>query len=125
VWDGSQWVVSLDELKAARNAEINAWRNAQESATDRTVAVDDIVWDANPAARTRIESTLASTFIPPFWTDADNVDQSIDRDGLQAVHTAIVQAGFEIHARQRAMKTEVAELTTVEEVQAYQVGWSA
>ena len=121
-WDGEKWVTSLDLVRTSKYREINIWRDAEEAKPDRTVTANDIEWDADPTARIRIESTLSSTFIPPFWTDANNKDQPIDRDGLQAIHTAIVKAGFDIHARQREMKKEIAELTTIEAVQAYQVG---
>jgi hypothetical protein len=71
----------------------------------------------------RIISTLQSAFIPPFWTDANNIDQPIIREQLQAVHTAIVELGFIVHARQRVMKTEIAALTSCAAVNDYMIGW--
>lgn len=135
--DGKEWVFDeeaqhpilvdllydIDEVRQVKYVAINAWRNSQEADDSKIVTVNDIEWDAGPSARTRIESTLASEFMPAFWTDAENIDQPIDGVVLKAIHTEIVKVGFEIHARQRQMKQELQALTTVEEIQAYEIGW--
>lgn len=123
-WDGEQWVQTLPLLAKAKRAEIKSWRDSQEADNNRVVTVNNIEWDAGPVAKNRIESTLASSvFIPTFWTDAANIDQTIDRPALQDIHAAIVTAGFAIHARQREMKEQLAALATVEAVNNYLVGW--
>lgn len=122
-WVDDKWIVQLDLLKQAKREEINTWRDAEEARTDIVVNVDDIKWNADSAARKRIESTLASSFIPPYWTDANDVDQPITSEQLQRVYTEIVKQGFLIHARQRAMKSDIIALSTIEAVNNYIVGW--
>ncbi len=114
---------TLAEAQAIVVAQINTWRDGEENRTPDTVTVNDVEWDCDPTARERIVNVLTSDLTVPFWTDANNVDRT-DFD-LQAIHSAIVYKGFLIHERQRAMKTEVAALTTVEDVQAYVVGWGS
>ncbi|MEI6896256.1 MAG: DUF4376 domain-containing protein [Psychromonas sp.] len=124
IWQSEQWVQQLDLLQDAKHQQINAWRDSEEAKTDAIVIVDNIEWDANPSARSRIYTTLLSQFTPSFWTDANNVDQAITAETLQQIHTAIVAHGFAIHTRQREMKTEIKELMTVDEINEYEVDWS-
>lgn len=125
VWDGSQWTQMLALMVEDKLTAVNIWRDEQEADESRILTVNGVDWDAGPSARSRIESTLAAVeFIPTFWTDANNVDQTIDKASLQAIHTAIVAFGFELHARQREMKTEIAALTTIAAVDAYQIDWA-
>jgi len=123
LWENNHWLQQLDLLQKAKRSEVNRWRNAQENSAEKLVVVDSVNWNAEPTSRDRIISTLQGDFIPPFWTDAEDVDQSITREKLQAVHTAIVQLGFAIHARQREMKEQLAALTTVDAVNNYLIGW--
>jgi len=122
-WENGNWVQQLDLLQQDKHKAVRNWRNLEESKPEQRVIVDSLQWDAEPASRDRIQSTLQSAFIPPFWTDADNVDQAITREQLQAVHTAIVELGFAIHARQREMKEEIAALTSCAAVNHYVIGW--
>ena len=123
IWQDNDWVQQIDLLQVAKRNEINQWRDAQEASPKEIVTVNGTEWDANPSARSRIESTLSGDYLPPFWTDANDVDQPITLDVLKAVHTAIVQRGFEIHARQREMKAEIEQITDFETLEAYKVGW--
>ena len=123
IWKDGSWVIQLDLLRESKRVEINAWRNAEESKTDQVVVVGDVTWNADPFSRARIESTIQSSYIPPIWTDANDIDQSITREALIAIHTAIVQQGFTIHARQREMKAELLALETIDELNNYIVGW--
>ncbi len=123
-WVSGEWIQQLDLLQQAKSNEINAWRDSEELNSNAIVIVDDIEWDANPESRQRIESTIQSSFIPPFWTDASNKDQVITVEQLQRIQSEIVQLGFRIHARQREMKAEIATLTTVESLSKYIIGWS-
>ncbi|MGD8172126.1 DUF4376 domain-containing protein [Vibrio sp. TRT 21S02] len=123
IWQSGNWVQQVDLLKEAKRKEINHWRDTQEANAEQKVVVSSIEWDAGPSDRIRIESTLAGDFIPPFWTDANDIDQPIGRDSLKAIHTAIVQRGFEIHARQREMKCEIETITDFSTLEAYQVDW--
>lgn len=113
----------LTAFMAAKHAEINTWRDQQELAT---VEHNGQRWDADPTSRARIESVLLAGVMPlDYWTDADNQDQPMTLDQLRALYAAIVQQGGRIHDRQRTMKAEVNALNTIEEVQAYPVGWPA
>lgn len=123
ICQANDWVQQVDLLQVAKRNEINQWRHTQEANTDEIVTENGIEWDANPLARSRIESTLSSDYLPPFWTDANDVDQPITLDVLKAVHTAIVKRGFEIHARQREMKAEIEQITDFATIEDYPIGW--
>ncbi|MEF1256013.1 DUF4376 domain-containing protein [Vibrio sp. M260112] len=123
IWQNNDWIQQVELLQVAKRNEINQWRDTQEANPDEVVAVNGIEWDANPSARSRIESTLNSGYLPPFWTDANDVDQPISIDVLKAIHAAIVQRGFEIHTRQRQMKAEIKQIINFETLEAYKVGW--
>ncbi|HEL8025740.1 TPA: DUF4376 domain-containing protein, partial [Escherichia coli] len=41
----------------------------------------------------------------------------------EGMQQALVEQGFSIHERQRQMKQEIAQLETVAEIEAYEVGW--
>lgn len=117
----ADWENDIEKRRTAKNAEIKAWRDNQENGTDLVVTVDSIDWDAGPAARDRIRNALASTFVAPFWTDANNVDQA-DYD-LQKILDAIVQRGAEIHQRKREMNEALELFETYEEIDSFEVGW--
>ncbi|MDC5753527.1 DUF4376 domain-containing protein [Vibrio europaeus] len=126
--------VTIEVAFKDKYEEINQWRDKEESKPDMTVEVKGVPWDANEVAIKRIERTLLSTFIPPFWTDANNVDRhelegkSFGKADLEAIHNAIVDIGFKIHERQRQLKTELEALkakegVTSDEILAFVVGW--
>lgn len=78
--------------------------------------------------RQRLQPVVSLPALPPgfFWTDRDNNDVTLtlsELRNLSAAHeVALVTRGFEIHARQRAMKTAVAEMDA-EQLQAFAPGW--
>lgn len=120
----------IADLRAALHARINDWRDEQE----RGVIVFEHAgrsWDGGLHVRTRLQPVLSLAEMPHgfFWTDAANNDVPMTMPELQALNVAheaaIVTRGFEIHVRQRAMKSEVAALATIEAAQAYVIGWSA
>ncbi len=119
--DSDAWVNSLTKRREAKSLEIKAWRDAQESRSDLTVTVDGVVWNADPAARERVSNGLTSTYVQPFWTDANNVDQ--ESYDLQAIWDEIVKQGSLIHQRKREMNLELDALTTYEEIDNYVIGW--
>ncbi|HEL8053510.1 TPA: DUF4376 domain-containing protein [Escherichia coli] len=88
--------------------------------------------DASLSSKTRIEPVMelvTSGLLPEgfFWTDADNEDIPATEELLTAIYEgmqqALVEQGFSIHERQRQMKQEIAQLETVAEIEAYEVGW--
>jgi hypothetical protein len=124
LWESEQWVQQLGLLQQAKRSDVNAWRIAQESNNDWLVVVEGVSWNAGPASRARMLATLQSNFTPPFWTDANDVDQAVTIEFLQALYTDIIELVFDVHARQREMKAEIAALTTIEDVNSYVVDWS-
>lgn len=137
IWDEetARWQLdpaALNRHKSNRITAINQWRNQQE-AENLVFTHAGRTWDGGIASKSRMDETLALTkvigVVPEgfFWTSADDVDIPITLLELESLAEALYAArglrGFEIHARQRQMKAEVSALTTIEEVQAYPVGW--
>ncbi|MEZ8169080.1 DUF4376 domain-containing protein [Vibrio tasmaniensis 1F-187] len=121
---GSDWVPNKEKALNAKRAEINNWRAALEGQETQTVVAIDGEWDAGPSARLRIDSTLLTAVMPPYWTDANNVDhEGMTLEELKQVKIAISELGFAIHDRQRTMKKEVEALTDFDEILNYPVGW--
>lgn len=117
--------------KDAKKREIEAWRNEQESG-DFTFEWNGRLWDGGKASQSRLSPVVAAAsagMLPDgfFWTSADNTDVMLTAGELAELDatmtSAMVQQGFRIHERQRQMKAEVAVLTLLDEVRAYQVGW--
>lgn len=122
----------LTAAKATKHAEINAWRDAQESGSI-IFTLNGHRWDCGKASQARLApvvSVAKSGVLPSgfFWTDADNIDVPMTADELTALETAMQQnmviQGFKIHERQRQMKEEVDKLTDLQAVRQYAVGWS-
>ncbi|ECD7240577.1 DUF4376 domain-containing protein [Salmonella enterica] len=121
----------LTAAKQAKHAEINAWRDAQESGSI-IFTLNGHKWDCGKASQTRLAPVVAvakSGALPPgfFWTDADNIDVPMTADELTALEAAMQQnmvlQGFRIHERQRQMKEEVDKLTDYKAIQNYVVDW--
>ncbi|EEI9428634.1 DUF4376 domain-containing protein [Salmonella enterica] len=121
----------IQAAKDAKHAEINAWRDTQESG-DITFTWNNHSWDASKASQDRLTPVLVvakSGQLPEgfFWTDANNEDVPVTADDLTAIDTGMTQAmviqGFKIHERQRRMKEEVDKLTDYKAIQNYTVGW--
>ncbi|MEC7308526.1 DUF4376 domain-containing protein [Vibrio crassostreae] len=121
---GGDWIASKEKAANAKRAEINNWRTELEGEETQTVLAIDSEWDAGPSARLRIDSTLLTAHMPPYWTDANNVDhEGMTLEELKQVKIAISEFGFAIHDRQRTMKKEVEALTDFDEIINYPVGW--
>ncbi len=120
-------------VKAAKHAEINAWRNAQENG-NIIFTLNGHRWDCGKASQSRLAPVVAvakSGALPSgfFWTDADNIDVPMTPDELTALEASMQQnmvlQGFKIHERQRDMKKEVEKLTDYKAIQNYTPGWPA
>ncbi|EHI3193196.1 DUF4376 domain-containing protein [Salmonella enterica] len=121
----------LSAAKDKKHAEINAWRDDQESG-NYPFELNGHRWDCSKASQDRLapvtavarQGTLPAGF---FWTDADNEDIPMTADELVSLEAAMQQnmvlQGFKIHERQRQMKEEVEALTTLDAVRSYNVGW--
>ncbi|EKF5023961.1 DUF4376 domain-containing protein [Salmonella enterica] len=121
----------LSAAKQAKHAEINAWRDAQESGSI-IFTLNGHRWDCGKASQARLAPVVAvakSGSLPPgfFWTDADNIDVPVTPEELTALEAAMQQnmviQGFKIHERQRGMKEEVDKLTDYKAIKDYIVGW--
>ncbi|HAU2960541.1 TPA: DUF4376 domain-containing protein [Salmonella enterica subsp. diarizonae] len=119
--------------KAAKHAEINAWRDAQENISI-IFTLNGHRWDCGKASQERLSPVAAvarSGLLPSdfFWTDADNIDVPVTADELAALEAAMQQnmvlQGFRIHERQRRMKKEVDKLTDYKAIRNYTAGWPA
>lgn len=121
----------LTAAKDKKHAEINAWRDVQESG-NYPFELNGHRWDCSKASQDRLAPVTAVArqgTLPPgfFWTDADNEDIPVTADELSALEGAMQQnmvlQGFKIHERQRQMKEEVDKLTDYRSVQNYVIGW--
>ncbi|ECJ2221579.1 DUF4376 domain-containing protein [Salmonella enterica] len=122
----------ITAAKAAKHAEISAWRNIQENGSI-IFTLNGHNWDCGKVSQTRLAPVVAvakSGALPPgfFWTDADNIDVPVTADGLTDLEAAMQQnmviQGFKIHERQRQMKDELDKLTDLQAVRQYAVGWT-
>ncbi|HAK3331918.1 TPA: DUF4376 domain-containing protein [Salmonella enterica] len=121
----------LTAAKSAKHAEINRWRDRQESGS-YAFTFNGRRWDCSKASQERLAPVAVMARagqLPPgfFWTDADNNDVPVTAEELTALESAMQQnmviAGFKIHERQRRMKEEVDALTDYAAVKSYAVGW--
>lgn len=113
-----QWVDprTLQDLKDLAHAKIESWRNKQE-AVEFVFEHAGHQWDGGLVVRQRMQPVLGLPTLPEgfFWTDALNNDVPMDMASLQLLASAHEQAlvvrGFQIHARQRAMKESLGTMT--------------
>ena len=132
---GAVWVEDPEEGEALRTellARVNAWRDAQEQ-MQIVFVHDGRNWDGGFKPRSRLSPSVevAQAGLLPsgfYWTDADNNDVPMTSGALIALDAAMLSAmvtkGWAIHQRQRAMKQEIADLETEQEILGYAVGWS-
>ena len=131
IWQG-EWVDprALEELQENARAAINRWRDAQET-LGTVFEHAGRMWDCNPAAKDKLQSTAAMPAVPPgfFWTDASepvNQDVPMDIEGVRALNeahkTAYFERGLQIHVRQREMKAAL-DAMDAEQLAAFVPGW--
>lgn len=136
-WGARLITINNDKLRARlvskRIDEINAWRDAQESASIIFEHAGRL-WNGGLATRRRLDPVAGSPELPDgfFWTDAQNNDVPITLAEVQelrvAHESAIVAQGFRIHVRQREMKQEIqalADAGDIEQLKEFSVGWPA
>lgn len=121
----------LTAAKAAKHAEINGWRDAQENG-NYLFDYNGHRWDYGKSTQDRMSISLAMAkrgALPAgfAWTDGENNIVPMDNAGLIALAAAIEQAMFEkgvqINQRQLQMKAEVEALTRLEDIRSYRVDW--
>lgn len=136
VWSAQAlaWVDArgLDELKSNARLAINQWRDKQEAA-GTVFEHEGRMWDCNPAAKDKLQSTAAMDAVPPgfFWTDASepvNQDVPMDIEAVRALNEAhklaYFQRGLQIHVRQREMKAAL-DAMDAEQLAAFEPRWGA
>ncbi|EOC0700169.1 DUF4376 domain-containing protein [Salmonella enterica subsp. enterica serovar Kokomlemle] len=118
----------LAAAKAAKHAEINAWRDVQEDGRI-TCIYNGNTYDADKESKYRIDNVIEAGGLPDGvkWTDSNNNDIALSLSDLKALQKIMVVAmavqGGKIHERQRHMKEEVDKLDDYKVVQNYVVGW--
>ena len=127
VWVDPRTRTALQELA---HAKVNTWRDGQE--TEGFVFEHaGRMWDCNPAAKDKLQSTASMDALPPgfFWTDASepvNEDVPMDIEAVRALNEAhklaYFQRGLQIHVRQREMKNALTGMD-VEQLAAFVPGW--
>ncbi|EBX2871918.1 phage tail protein [Salmonella enterica subsp. enterica serovar Muenchen] len=133
-FDGENVVDLMTPEKARRvkRDEINRWRDRQEDGST-VFEWNGHKWDASKASQERLSSILVLTRtanLPAgfYWTDADNNDVVVTPDDLVSINenmtATMVMQGWKIHERQRDMKKEVDELSRVNDILNYSVGWT-
>lgn len=99
---------------------INKWRAAQENGG---ILFNGTVFDTDEAAYKRIAAVVLAGANPlGYWTSAANIDVPMTYDDVKALYAAITLAGAEIHARQRAMKLALPDMTDAE-LQTFAPAW--
>lgn len=130
-WDGkaydptsNSFVTNSDTdavLILAKLNEINEWYEYQRE--NGYVVYNGNKYDLDKTARENLTSILlAGAFTLDYWTTYDNIDIPSTFDDIKNIHALIVERGSQLHARQRKMKTEVAQLTG-DAINNYVVSW--
>lgn len=128
-----QWIDPRPVLLLLENARasINTWRDEQEK-IGTLFEHGGRMWDCNPAAKDKLQSTATMDALPPgfFWTDASEpVNQDVPMDiadvrALNEAHKiAYFERGLQIHVRQREMKAAL-EAMDFEQLAAFVPGWA-
>ncbi|EJS5188227.1 DUF4376 domain-containing protein [Salmonella enterica] len=124
-------LMTPEKARRMKRDEINRWRDRQE---DGNVSFDwrGHKWDAGKDTLARITPVLivASAGKLPagfFWTDANDNNVPVSAGDLtelnQEIAVAMVMQGLKIHERQQKMKLDIEELTRVNDILNYPVGW--
>lgn len=125
-------LMTMEKARRVKRDEINRWRDRQEDGS-AVFEWNGHKWDASKASQERLASILQLTRtanLPAgfYWTDADNNDVVVTPDDLVSINenmnVAMVMQGWKIHERQREMKKEVDELSRVNDILNYPVGWA-
>lgn len=131
-YSSKEWVDprTLNTLREEAYVRIQKWRDAQE-ALPFVFEHAGREWDGGLATRQRLQPVLGLQTLPDgfFWTAANNEDVPMTLESLRQLGAAHEQAlvirGFEIHARQRAIKNAVASAASIEQVQSIEIGYSS
>lgn len=117
--------IDIEQARALKYAEINSWRDAQESGGFEW---NGHLWDSDSTAIKRMSSVFPSCLNgidPPtgYWTTATNVNVQMNANEFVQMYTAMLLAGGKIHDRQRQMKHMVSTLWSIVDIQNFVVDW--
>ena len=111
-------VVTLDEAKASKIAELKAIRDAKEV---DDIQVNGYLYDYDEKARERINAAIIALDLTGgtiTWTLADNTDTEVSANTLRYVIAMVAQRSNELHVKYRHLKERVENATTKEQVEA-------
>lgn len=111
---------TLDELKAAKIAELKAERDAKEV---EPIEYNESSFDYDDKARDRINAAIIALDLQGAdatleWTTADNTNVTVTATDLKMVIAAVAVRSNALHVAYRAAKTEVQAAQTKEELEA-------
>jgi len=121
-YEAKQWLApALDELKAAKKAEINAERDRREISGFPYLGK---TFDSDQRSHSRITTAVqaaqaAMAVGQPFlieWTCADNSTIELTGEQMVGVPVAFAMYGNALHQTARSLKTQVDAAQTAEEV---------
>lgn len=111
---------TLEEIKAAKIAELKAQRDSKEV---EPITYNGNRYDYDDKARERINAAIIALDVQGAdasidWTTADNADVKVTADDLRMVIAMVAQRSNALHVAYRAAKDKVEAATTVAEVEA-------
>ena len=111
---------TLDEVKAAKIAELKA---ARDTAEVEPITYNGNRYDYDDKARERINAAIIALDVQGAdasidWTTADNADVKVTANDLRMVIAMVAQRSNALHVAYRAAKDKVEAATTVAAVEA-------
>lgn len=110
---------TLDEVKAAKIAELKAERDAREV---EPITYNGNSYDYDDKARDRINAAIIAldvqgAYTSINWTTADNQDVKVAADDLRCVIAMVAKRSNALHVAYREAKDKVEQAITVAEVE--------
>ena len=115
-------VVTLDEVKANKIAELKMLRDSKEV---EDIQVNGYLYDYDEKARERINAAIIALDLTGgtiTWTLADNTDKEVSANDLRFVIAMVAQRSNVLHIKYRNLKERVENATTKEQVEA--ISWA-
>lgn len=111
---------TLDEVKAAKIAELKAERDAREV---EPIEYGGNIYDYDEKARDRITAAIIALELQGEgatieWTTADNADTQVTANDLKMIIAAVAVRSNKLHTAYRIAKENVEAATTATEVEA-------
>ena len=115
---------TLEEIKAAKIAELKAERDAREV---EPIEYNGNSYDYDDKARERINAAIIALDVQGVdasidWTTATNADVKVTATDLRAIVAAVAVRSNALHIAYRKAKAQVEQAITVAEVEAIALG---